>query len=110
MPFSSAWEATLRTSFRRYCEELHLKAGWHAFRRGVASDMFREGSSIGGGLARSSGTSAAPSSIPGPRSTLLVTLIMGLLRRCSIIQGRMGDSSLRIGSWQGVRPGVVAWA
>ena len=60
-----------------------------------------------GVLVPSFGTFAAPSSIPGPRSTSLVTLIMGFLRRCSIIQGRMVDSSLRIGSGQGVRPGVV---
>ena len=40
-------EAHLRTAFRRYCSELGLTAGWHAFRRGAASDMLRSGSSVG---------------------------------------------------------------
>ena len=63
-----------------------------------------------GVLVPSFGTFAALSSTPGPRSKPRVRSIMGFWRRCSIILGRMLDSSLRIGSWQGVRPGVLAWA
>ena len=40
-------EATLRSRFRHYCTEAQLRAGWHAFRRGAASDMLRSGSSVG---------------------------------------------------------------
>ena len=34
-------------TFRSYCTTLGLQAGWHAFRRGRASDMLRSGSSVG---------------------------------------------------------------
>ena len=40
-------EARLRSAFRKYCSDLQLRAGWHAFRRGAASDMLRSGSSVG---------------------------------------------------------------
>ena len=39
-------ESFLRPRFRQYCAEAQLRAGWHAFRRGAASDILRHGSSV----------------------------------------------------------------
>ena len=39
-------ESFLRPRFRQYCAEAQLRAGWHAFRRGAASDMLRHGSFV----------------------------------------------------------------